>query len=632
MWNYSFVLPDFIILAIFLIYFFTQPRLSIKLNKSFFFILISDFLVITSDVVASMSLENADLLHPFTLRLMNAIYFALFFFRGFSFFLFTEDAIGLRNSRQKTLMGSRGIVFLIAEGLVVSNLFIDTIFSISAEGAYSRGQFYNSIYVFSFYYLLISFIDLLAYRRELSFGSLIAAISFNTALLIGYTMRLMFPKYLIMNIFTLAAIIIIFLSFENPTIYLAGKTTAFNKKALFALLKELYENEQPLILGFTILNYNELREIYSGTQMDRGLMLIDQHLAQNYPYLKRFYLHDGRFVLVGHDNTLGEQIRNELNERFSAPWRAGSDVDLYLEPGFIQVSPDVRIDKSSEIIKAVFAALKEVSKLERTSINITADAIVTITQNTLIKRAVERAVEQNEVEMFLQPLVDSKTRKVVGAEALARIRNEHGEIIPPVQFIPIAERNGRINILGEQMFEKACEFIHTHDLEKMGIEWINVNLSPIQFLRRDLNDRFTAILRKYDVSAEKIHLEITEESMIDYTLLQKQIQTMKQTGFQFVLDDFGSGYSNVNRLKRCPFVNIKLDMGMVRDYFKDQDKILPTLVSVFKQMNFTVTAEGVETEQMAQTMKEIGCDYLQGFYFSRPIPAEDFAREFGNQG
>lgn len=254
-----------------------------------------------------------------------------------------------------------------------------------------------------------------------------------------------------------------------------------------------------------------------------------------------------------------------------------------------------------------------------------------IRNNAQIKRAVEIAVEKNSVELFLQPVIDAQTHKLIGAEALARIRDEAGEIIPPFQFIPIAEKNGRINVLGEQMFEKTCKFISEHDIEGMGLRWINVNLSPIQFLRRDLKDRFSAILQKYKIPSGKIHLEITEESMIDFDLLQKQMQVMQESGFQFVLDDYGRGYSNVARMKKCPFINIKLDMEFVWDYFKCKDKILPTLVQTIKQMDFTVTAEGIENLDMAKVMKEIGCDYLQGFCFSKPIPAAEFLEIYGKK-
>ena len=178
------------------------------------------------------------------------------------------------------------------------------------------------------------------------------------------------------------------------------------------------------------------------------------------------------------------------------------------------------------------------------------------------------------------------------------------------------------------MFEKTCQFIQQNDIKAMGLSWINVNLSPIQFLRRDLNKRFTTILNKYKIDPETIHLEITEESMIDFDLLQAQMQTMKESGFRFVLDDYCLGYSNVARMKKCPFINIKLDMEFVWDYFKEKDKILPTLVQTIKLMGFTITAEGIESLEMADAMRDIGCDYLQGFVFSKPLSVDEFSQKY----
>ena len=250
------------------------------------------------------------------------------------------------------------------------------------------------------------------------------------------------------------------------------------------------------------------------------------------------------------------------------------------------------------------------------------------------RRLIDRADEFDpsvvfEMKLFLQPVVDSKTQKLVGAEALARIKDTNGQYIPPFMFIPIAEKNGRINLLGEQMFEKTCKFIKANNVKAMGLSWINVNLSPIQILRKDLNVHFSEILNNYDIPPEMIHLEITEESMIDFDLLESQMCKMKASGFVFVLDDYGRGYSNIARMKKCPFINVKLDMEFVWDFFKEKDKILPTLVQTIKQMGFTITAEGIETQEIADAMSDIGCDYLQGFVFSKPIPADEFAGIYG---
>ena len=629
MWNYSFILPDFIILFTFWVYYFAHPRLPIKLNRRFLFILIVNIITVTSDVVSSLALENASYFSSCALRIFNTIFFFFFILRSLCFFLFTEDVLDLHSKRKSLLSLVKHFVFIFSELIALSNLFFDTIFSISATCIYTRGSFYNLIYICAFYYLALAFLQILFHRKKVAFPLFVALLSFNLVLSFGYIFRILFPQYLVMNFFALLSIIIIFITFENPIYFLSSKAKAFNKSALHVILKEYECKRSPLVLAFVIRNYNELREIYSPAQMDRGISLISLFLMKKYPRLLRFYLRDGRFVLVGQDNSKSDKIREEISMRFSHGWRAGSDVDLYLEPKFVQFADGIDFSNSKKISSALFAAFKEAESLESVNILITDETLKGIEETTRIKRAVEHAVENNSVEMFLQPLMDSNDYRLVGAEALARIRDENGNLIPPGLFIPIAEKNGRINSMGEQMFEKACEFIHNHDIEKMGISWINVNLSPIQFLRPDLNKRFSQILEKYKVPAEKIHLEITEESMIDYALLQKQIQTMRSSGFQFVLDDYGSGYSNMSRLKKCPFINIKLDMEIVRDYFKDRDKILPSLVHAFKQMNFTVTAEGVENLEMVEVMKKIGCDFLQGFYFSKPLPAEEFAKVYG---
>ena len=628
MWNYSFVLPEFIILYVFAVYYFAQPRLPISINCSFLRVILADCFVILSDVAASLALENADYFGPFVLRALNVLYFVLFFFRIFSFFIFTEDVIGIRRSKKNFVSIFSTFAFVVFEGFAVLNLYFNTLFSISKEGVYSRSLFYNVIYICAAFFLFLSFFCIFFYRKRLNRFSNIALLAINAVMLVGYVSRFLFPKYLIMNLFTLIAIIIILLAFENPVNYLAGKVNAFNKKGLAAIFNEIDEKKPPFILAFVINNYNELREIYSGTQMDRGIALITQHIAKNYPECLRFYLHDGRFVLVGKDYLMVHKIKAELTERFNQSWCAGKDVDIFIEPKFVLLEPELSFENPSKVLNALFTAIKEVEKLESGNITINSGTLDTIDQNTLVKRCVERAVENNGVEMFLQPLIDTRNGRLTGAEALARIRDEEGNLIPPVKFIPVAEKNGRINRLGEQMFEKACKFISEHDVKKMGLNFINVNLSPVQFLRPDLSRRFFKILKKYGVAPEMIHLEITEESMIDYAVLKKQIQTMRDIGFEFVLDDYGSGYSNVSRIKRCPFINIKLDMELVRDYAKERDKLLPTLVQAFKHMEFTVTAEGVETNEMADDMTKIGCDYLQGYYFSKPLPAEEFAKTY----
>ena len=164
----------------------------------------------------------------------------------------------------------------------------------------------------------------------------------------------------------------------------------------------------------------------------------------------------------------------------------------------------------------------------------------------------------------------------------------------------------------------------------MGIRWINVNLSPIQCMHSHLPGIVISILQEYHVSPELIHLEITEESMINYTKQERQIERLLNYGFQFALDDYGSGFSNLHQVKKFAFSNIKLDMKIVWDYVRDRDSLLPSLVQSFKQMGFSITAEGIETKEMAEAMAAIGVDYLQGFYYSRPLIVKEFIDRYAS--
>ncbi|MCR5271389.1 MAG: EAL domain-containing protein, partial [Lachnospiraceae bacterium] len=208
------------------------------------------------------------------------------------------------------------------------------------------------------------------------------------------------------------------------------------------------------------------------------------------------------------------------------------------------------------------------------------------------------------------------------------IRDADGNLIPPDLFIPIAEQNGTINKLGEIVFKKVCLFINNMDITSKGMSWINVNLSPIQFMRIDLAERLQNILKQTGTDSTLIHLEITEENLKDDSLLINQMETLRDAGFCFALDDYGKGYSNVARLRNCPFINVKIDMSLVWDYMKSPDELLPGVINVLSHLGFEITAEGIEDENMANEIQKLGATYLQGYYYSKPLPMKDFAIKY----
>ena len=627
MWNTEFVLPSLLVLAVLLLFYFLRPQLPNRLNKAFLMLVLTDIATILADILATRADNHYQSFSIPLLSFLNLLYFAAFVARSLMFFRLTIVLLKLDHagySGKKFLMY---LVFLASEGIVLSSPLTGAVYSVDSAG-YHRGPLYAVLAVNSFFFLIMGIILLVRFRRRIRKSMLISALAYHAILIAGSAARILFPQYLIMNVFCLLAILVIYLAFENPDLYITDRGPAFNTRAFTDWLEDPLHRKDKRVLGFAIRNYNDERSMYGGTQMDQGLNLIIMYLVKQFPQFLLFYLRGGNFALAGADGADWEEIRREITERFRSPWQA-EGVDLYLSATYVEISLTGRTEPADRIVNTLIYALDEAGEsrdVEQTLM--TEETLQEINRQIEVKRWLDKALEDDAVEVFLQPIVESRTKQTVAAEALARIRDDDGKLIAPGLFVPVAEKNGSINTLGEQVLRKVCGFIRTHSLQDAGFRWINVNLSPIQCMHSNLPRLFSSVLKEYGVPAAQIHLEITEESMINYAKQEQQIEDLLDFGFQISLDDYGSGFSNLHQVKKFSFSNIKLDMNIVWDYIRDRDALLPALVQAFRQMGFSITAEGVETQETADEMSGIGCDYLQGYYFSRPLPMDEFAEKY----
>ncbi len=629
MWNYSYSLADGLILLVLMTHYFSTPRVSTRVNRTFIQLLNLHLATLLIDVFATRADESFAILPAYWLWILNMAYFVVYLARAFWFFRMTCGILHVPSKpdkRKELLLAS---VFLASELVALSSLFTGAVFRITKSG-YARGPLYSILYVCWFFYLLLGLVLIFRNGKKLRRYELLTVWGYHLALIFGNVMRFLFPQHLIMSLFCLLAILSIYLVFEDPERYLTSRHAAFNMTALREEMGDIVrDGRQFHILAFVIQDYVDTRGIYGGEQMDRGIDMIARHLTVNYPGYEVFYLRNGCFAMLGpHNRVLWETILQQISERFQQPW-VEDDAELYLSVAFASIDSDAGLTSSDKIVNSLVSALNRAPQAVDNRIEL--DDARELERETEIKRGLDRTLEQNKLEVFLQPMIDSRTREPVAAEALARIRDASGKLISPSVFVPIAERSGKINLLGEQVLQKTCRFIQENPLETMGLSWINVNLSPAQCMKRDLSERFLMILAENGVSPELIRLEITEQAVVDIPLLESHIETLRLSGFNFSLDDYGSGYSNLSRVKQYPFVNIKLDMEVVWDYFHDQNQLLPSMVRAFKEMGYSVTAEGIESEEMAKALSDIGCDFLQGFYFSKPLPIEEFVERYAKR-
>lgn len=161
-------------------------------------------------------------------------------------------------------------------------------------------------------------------------------------------------------------------------------------------------------------------------------------------------------------------------------------------------------------------------------------------------------------------------------------------------------------------------------VRRSSLKWINVNLAPVQCLDESLADRYIKVFRNFNLAPQSMYLEVTEQSLQDAAVLHALIEQLRHAGIPFVLDDFGNSSSNMDRLKQNTFISVKLDRNTVWDYISKPDPILPHVITAFHEMGISVVAEGVEDENMIRVLRGLGVDYFQGYYYSRPIPEEEF--------
>ena len=237
------------------------------------------------------------------------------------------------------------------------------------------------------------------------------------------------------------------------------------------------------------------------------------------------------------------------------------------------------------------------------------------------------ALERGEFFLAYQPQLDLASGRIHSLEALIRWQHPQQGLISPMEFIPAAEENGLIVPIGDWVLRTACNDLARWRAAGRGLR-VAVNLSAVQFRDPDLVSRIKAILAETEVAPKALELEVTEGALMeDSATTLATLNSLREVGMELSLDDFGTGYSSLSYLKRLPLTNLKVDQSFVRGLPADKESlaIVRAIVSLAKNLGFTVTAEGVETIEQARILQGLSCETLQGYYFSKPVRAADIA-------
>lgn len=407
----------------------------------------------------------------------------------------------------------------------------------------------------------------------------------------------------------------------------------FTQSVAQAIVAAAAAQQQCAVMLMDLDNFKDINDSYGHSAGDRLLMQISQRLQQHCaPYHTLARLGGDEFgVLVSRGVSLAalHQLANVLLLQLQQPCSLGdgSEVTITASIG-ISLYPE-HAATSEDLIRAADAAMYKVKHDGRNHIALYTDELTAqARQRVLLEGRLRQALKTDSLACYYQPQLDIHTGRLIGAEVLLRWHDEELGFVAPAVFIPLAESCGLIHTLGLWVLQQSCRQYSQWQVEGLMPFSLAVNVSAQQFAKAQLFDELKQVLAETAMPACNLELEVTESAlMIDEARVVVTMQQLRSLGIRLAIDDFGTGYSSLSYLKRLPLDVLKIDRRFIEHIpqANDDKQITSAIIALAHSLHFKVLAEGVETAEQLAFLQQQGCDYYQGYYFSKALPAADFA-------
>ncbi len=602
----------FVISIVILIFFLTQKKLRSKNERNFKFILFSSLLLYLTDIMSTILIyEHPDNL--FTLIISKAylvvivgiLYLTLIYVAGATFPKKIYRRIEIS-----------AYILIIANAIAISFLRLDIVSGddyIYTEGPAALFSYASSVFV-----VVVISITAIVFRDKMNRDRSKLVILWMAIWIIFAIVQYFFPKVLIISFAVCLGLITIFIKFEDLEGEIDKRSGLFNFYSYLNYVADLKRLGKKAAIVY-------LRPIDS-------ISLIDDKTAEagrrqlniRLEKIKNVtsFTYEDRYLLVFED---GNQVA--ITKMLLKARRDIYFVGKYYESFYFD---DITKLNDQNDINSIISYSKEKLKNENKLMHIISDEMINDYYSIgQIEKMIDDCIINDRVLVYLQPIYSTVLKRFVSAEALCRLLDENGNIIPPNVFIPVAEKNGSINRLDEIVFDKVCKFISSNDMDALGLEYIECNLSVVQLSDFELADKYLEIIKRNKINPKYINLEITETAGIEQiNSLMDNLNNLKKSGISLSLDDYGTGYSNLNYVVTMPVQIIKFDKKMTDEYFAGSKAkfVMDYSIRMFKAMDLKIVSEGVETKNQLDALANLGVDYIQGFYFSKPLPIDDFVK------
>lgn len=544
-----------------------------------------------------------------------------------TYILFWMRAIERRLLHQRTariLERVQVSILTLAAIVTFTDLAFSRLFIFSDAGRFIEGPGLLYMHLLSSLFILIQVISLFSRWRQIPSYIRILFLFSSLFLLLSLIFFQWFRQPYLLGLSSTFMLLLSYLVWQRRELTLDLLTRIPNYTAYYEHLKHIvHTRHETTILMLDIENFRLINERYGNSYGDRFLQLFAAKLSTFTTLGSVYRLLGNRFALILPRQThngvvrIVQGIRAITNEGFII-----EDVPIVCHINIAIVETPLKTNTLEEIADSLDFTMVKIKERRRVSVIIFNQKLIPLRQRKLdILSVLRKAVrDESMVKVHYQPIIDMQDHHIIAAEALMRIEDERLGMISPGEFIPAAEMAGLISPLTEIIVRKVCTLLKTHEQQTSHLSHISINISADDLNSSEFAHRILDVIEQTRVDARKLSFEVTESVLLSPSdSVQKNWNAFSERGIHFLLDDFGTGYSNLETLVSKPFDFVKLDRSVVSNATNNYE-LLVLIAGMLKYLGKSMVAEGVETEEQLQMVKGQGIQFVQGYYFSKPVP------------
>ena len=520
--------------------------------------------------------------------------------------------------------------YLVMFVFIVTNSFSKLLFEFVLDDnnlyMYERRPLLYLAYGISALYLIYGIVLIVKYRKFFGRQQFISVL-----LILPFTMLSVIVQYfykdLLVELFaTTVALVLVSETIEPPEAVVDDKTGLFSRKKFentlikwFGLKKDAYL----VVIKMTNFAdlYNALTVYAAESYMKKSSARLNKMFRSHDSKYVSYYIGQGIFILNFSTYNTAKIVSDLINKELKV--RSKSSIYEFSPKFSIFVTSVIQdFERPSSFISFI-NSFQNMDKDYFVYDEMKNEKSFIIQKN--ISLIIDEGLSNNEFEVYYQPIYDVKNNKINSAEALIRLNSKKYGFITPNLFINHAEKNGKIIDIDNFVIEEVSKFIASDEFKKLGIDYIELNLSAVDCLDVELSNRIKKVTTNYKILPSQINLEITETLEADYSIIEKNINELVGYGFKFSLDDYGTGFSNIIRFSKLPIHIVKIDKQLTDAYNDESFKnIIKNTFNMIIDSKRKIVVEGVESKEQVDVFVKYGCDYIQGYYYSKPLPKADF--------